>query len=120
MPTMAICCNNSHAEEVRDPNVLAIIGEAENQGFRGMLAVAGAIRNRGTLKGVYGTRSKRVKNTLYSEKTYRIAQQAWLDSAEIDITEGATMWENVVDFGKPYWADSLTKTVVIGSHQFYK
>ena len=32
--------------------VRAIIGEAGNQGYLGMLAVACGIRNRGTLKGV--------------------------------------------------------------------
>ncbi len=101
--------------------VLCMIGEAENQGYIGLLAVAEAIRNRGTLRGVYGCQAKRVLEERFSEQTYQLAQQAWLDSAEEgDITNGATMWENVKAFGKPSWAYKMVETARIGDHVFYK
>lgn len=117
---LLLCLFPEYARADQDP-VLCVIGEAENQGYRGMLAVSEALRNRGTQKGVYGCKAKRIIEHKYSDKTYRIAQQAWIDSAgPDDITQGSTNWENVKAFGKPYWADSMEKTVLIGDHQFYK
>lgn len=98
--------------------IRAIVGEAANQGRSGMLAVAGAIRNRGTLKGVYG-----VKNPACDKQpswVWQRAREAWASSATNDITKGATHWEAVKTFGVPYWAKSLTITTNIGSHTFYK
>ena len=100
--------------------IKAIIGEAENQGKEGMLAVACAIRNRGTLKGVYGLNAPRVRNHLYTARIYAQAAQAWADSAQTDITHGATAWENILAFGKPYWYDQFEVTVKIGSQEFMK
>ncbi len=101
--------------------ILAIIGEAENQGVKGMEAVAYAIRNRGTLKGVYGLNAPRVKNNLYTKATWLQAQKAWKASASgQDITNGANAWENLNAFGKPYWADSCQETVTIKDHIFFK
>ena len=58
---LACCgCGVSYAEINDQQAVRAIIGEAGNQGERGMLALACALRNRGTLKGVYGLRAKHV------------------------------------------------------------
>jgi len=98
--------------------VRAIVGEAANQGRSGMLAVAGAMRNRGSLKGVYG-----VKNPSADKQpawVWQRAREAWSASATNDITRGATHWENTKAFGKPYWAKSLTVTTNIGAHTFYK
>jgi hypothetical protein len=120
---IASCFNHiAHADAIPDDRaILAIIGEAENQGESGMLAVACAIRNRGTLKGVYGEKARRVVKGLYTKGTYLKAQEAWNTSARaVDPTHGADHWENVNDFGKPYWADSCQKTVLIKDHQFYK
>lgn len=100
--------------------VNAIIGEAENQGYNGMLAVAYAIRNRGTLRGVYGEHSPRVKKAglrirAEAAKAWKNSQMRWGD-----ITGGATHWENVKAFGRPYWTASMVPTVLIGDHQFYR
>jgi len=58
--------------------VLAIIGEADKGNrFECMSNVAVAIRNRGTLKGVNGATSERVKNGLYSAYTLSLAEKAW-------------------------------------------
>ena len=100
--------------------ILAIIGEGENQGYTGMLALAGAIRNRGTLKGVYGVKAPRVVKRLYSKATYAMAQKAWAESLKVDITKGADHWENIKAFGKPYWVASMKETYRHKDHVFYK
>lgn len=100
--------------------ILAIIGEAENQGYQGMLAVACAIRNRGTLKGVYGLNAPRVKQHKYSDATYKLAQKAWYASFRQDITNGATHWENIKAFGKPSWSNKMIETYRIKDHVFYR
>lgn len=101
--------------------VNAIIGEAENQGYQGMLAVAHAIRNRGTLKGVYGERAPRVVQRKFSEKTYQLALKAWCESQLTeDFTHGATHWENIKAFGCPSWVKECVETFRYKDHVFYK
>lgn len=109
------------ADQINDTDAIkAIIGEAENQGYDGMLAVACAIRNRHTLNGVFGIRGNRVRNKLYSTETLQYATKAWHDSDEHDITNGATHWENIKAFGNPYWARNMIKTFQYRDHVFYK
>jgi len=98
--------------------VRAIIGEAENQGYIGMLAVGEAIRNRGTLKGVYGLNSPRLKKA--PEWVWRMARKAWKESQHSNITKGANHWHNVDREGETYWTKKYHKTVKIGNHQFYR
>lgn len=97
----------------------AIIGEAEGGGLEGMRCVASAIRNRGTLKGVYGENSKRVKNRLYSSRTFVLAVQAYEESRLKDYSFGADHWEGV-SFKTPYWAKDMVVTTVCGGNRFYK
>ena len=101
-----------------DQAVRAIIGEAANQGKTGMLAVACAIRNRGTLQGVFGLNARFVDRQ--PAWVWQRAREAWRQSAGTDITGGATNWENTAAFGVPYWARSMKRTVRIGDHQFFK
>lgn len=111
--------------------IKAIIGEAENQGPRGMLAVACAIKNRGTLKGVYGLHANRVVNHKYSEMTWLNAQSAWEianneggpDTWGIDTCEfihDAKNWENTNAFGVPYWAKGMNVVFVYKDHKFFR
>jgi hypothetical protein len=100
-----------------DQAVRAIIGEAADQGYEGMLAVACAIRNRGTLKGVYGLGAKHIDKE--PEWVWDLARKAWKNSAECDVTKGADHWENIKAFGKPYWADKCEKTYTHKDHVFY-
>jgi hypothetical protein len=98
--------------------IRAIVGEAANQGAVGMHAVASAIRNRGTLRGVYGA-----KNPIADRQpayVWQRARDAWSRSATNDITFGATHWENVKAFGSPYWSKSMIVTTNIGEHTFYR
>jgi hypothetical protein len=98
--------------------ILAIIGEAADQQYRGMLAVACALRNRGTLVGVVGLHAKHVQ--LEPPWVWEMARKAWIESATNDITGGATFWENIDRFGKPEWAKKMHPTVRIKDHQFYR
>lgn len=102
--------------------IKSIIGEAENQGQIGMLYVACAIRNRGTLSGVYGSHSKRVLKELYSSKTYIQSTWAWAESIKSPYCNelgGATNWENINQFGKPKWAMGMVETFRYRDHVFY-
>lgn len=124
-------CDISHAQGHLEPitvnyddmAIKAIIGEAKNQGYEGMLAVACAIRNRGNLHGVYGFKAKRVIEHKYSDRTYRLASKAWIDSENTDIVNGATGWGNEedIDIFKVHTWWSKEKIVAhIGKHWFYK
>lgn len=117
--TILLLSTNCFAAPISDAQaVRAIVGEAANQGRAGMLAVAGAIRNRGTLRGVYG-----VKNPIANQQpawVWERARTAWASSATNDITHGATHWENFSAFGKPRWAEAMTVTTNIGAHTFMK
>ena len=96
--------------------VRAIIGEAAGEPYAGKLALAGALRNRATLKGVYGFSAKVLPP--HTDKTVRDAQRAWACSLTNDTSLGATHWESK-DFKVPYWAKSMTVTTNIGKHVFY-
>lgn len=103
--------------------VNAIIGEAEGEGYMGMLAIACAIRNRGHLRGVYGEKSSRVLGKKYSPKTLELAKKAWKESAVKDITNGADHWGGkAVDEA---WIAKMKKmgfrkTFEYGNQEFYK
>jgi hypothetical protein len=112
-----------HAGIEQDKAVRAIIGEAANQKDRGMLAVACALRNRGTLRGVYGLNARHVDQQ--PPHVWASARKAWQQSAHLvatpqDPTQGATHWENIRAFGTPSWARRMKHTTTIGDHAFYK
>ena len=70
---------NAYAGEIPERMaVRAIVGESSSQGYRGMLAVASGIRNRGTLKGVYGVKAKHISKE--PKWVFRQAKRAWVES----------------------------------------
>lgn len=106
-----------------DKAIQAIIGEAEAEDFSGMMAIGCALRNRGSLKGVYGLNAPRVKKMLYSTRVARLARLAWLESAKKDITNGATGWgseSDLVIFKRQGWFNRCVITKKIGGHYFYR
>jgi len=117
---LAVCFTMSCYAEVNESQaVRAIIGEASGEGYQGMLAVACGIRNRSTLKGVYGLKAKHVDNE--PQWVWKLAKKAYRASLTgKDITNGGTHWENTKAFGEPYWAKHMVVTARIGSHTFYK
>lgn len=124
---LALCliANCAHAAVIpEDKAIKCVIGEAENQGFIGMLALSHALRNRGTLKGCYGLNSPRVRHHLYSHRIYLMAQKVWEQSSiDYDMTRGATGWGNAQDldkFAKCKWWRNCTITFMYRDHYFYR
>lgn len=114
------CYNGYTAEISKEKAVKAILGEAENQGYRGMLDIAVGIRNRGTLKGVYGYKAKRPNIVgLIPKRYWRQAEKAWNES-KTNKTHTGTHWENIKAFGTPYWVSSMDKVYEYKDHIFYK
>ena len=113
----------AYADTIKDKDAIkAVIGEAENQTYKGMLYVACALRNRGTLKGVYGLKSYRVVHHLYSDHIYKEATLAWKESAIPEVCKvvhNAIGWEDVRAFGTPYWAKSMRLVLTFKDHNFY-
>src|ERR1035441_1652217 len=103
----------SEAQAVR-----AMVGEASNQGYTGLLAVGNVIRHRGSIKGLYGAKAAHCDKE--PSWVWILARKAWAESATNDVTMNSTHFENVSKFGRPVWARSMTKTVKIKDHQFYK
>lgn len=113
-------CNAAPVEKTRFVN--AIIGEAEGEGYRGMLAVACAIRNRGTLRGVYGEHAPRVRKHKYSPKVFVQAVRAYKESAHAEacaFIDGADHWEGT-SFKAPEWSRGMIVTAIIENQRFYK
>ena len=115
---LATCCRDASAMEIPDNlAVHAIIGEASGEGYQGMLAVACGIRNRGTLKGVYGLNAKHVDNE--PGWVWALARKAWKESVDVDIVNGADHWEST-DFKIPGWAKDMVKVFEYKNHCFYR
>jgi hypothetical protein len=113
-----LLCAATGAYAIDDESaVRAIMGEASNQGYHGMLAVAVGIRNRDTLKGVYGVKAKHVDRE--SEYTWGLARMAWEESEHNRIHTG-THWENVEAFGMPYWAKEMEIVYEHRDHVFFE
>lgn len=123
-----------HAKEVPaiDPDraVKTILGEAEDQGPTGMLAVANTIRNRGTIKGFCGYHAIAEVQGAYvritNKGTRRIpdrvvleAKDAWKKSETVSLHSG-THFENVKAFGLPAWAKDMQQVYACGDHVFFK
>lgn len=95
--------------------IRACMGEARGEGFQGLLAVSCALRNRGTLKGVYGFNAKFKE----PEYVWNMARKAWKESKYKDVTNGATHWEST-NFKVPYWAKDMSVSYRYKKHIFYK
>ena len=120
-----------YAEPIAEETAIrAIIGEAEGESYAGKVALAYALQNRGSIRGVYGYKAISTRLGGYYRGDRKIAEGTvkeaikalkWANShPEADTTSGADHWEAVGRFGEPYWAKSMIKTVKIGAHQFYK
>ena len=90
------------------------LGEARGEGYKGLVAVFEAIRNRGHLNGVYGCQAKFDE----PEWVWDLARKAWASSASSNLVKGADHWEST-SFKVPYWAKDMIVTAHIGKHRFY-
>jgi len=117
-----VCGHVWGAEIPKTRAVMAVIGEAEGETYIGKLAVACAIRERGTLRGVFGEHAPRVKKHLYSVKTFVAADRAWEESRDpgnCAMTDHADHWEGTA-FPLPSWAKDMKQTAVIGNQRFFR
>ena len=93
-------CNQAMADTIPDNlAVKALIGEFEGEGYEGLKVGACALRNRGTLKGVYGLHANRVVKHLYSDDIEAKAIVAWATSAdpkECAYLKGASYWGSTI------------------------
>lgn len=113
----------AHAEAI--PSALAeraILGEALPN-YEAMHDIASAIRNRGTLKGVYGVRSSNWDKA--SPKLRALASRAWESSKTLDSVNGANHWLSEYDLKhcKPSltaFRFSMVETVHRNKTHFYK
>ena len=122
-----LCLADTAAAAVSDDEAVAcILGEARGEyakhGYTAFLALADALRNRGTLKGVYGCSAPiPLKEQAFLKRMGydREALRAWKESASIDLVAGASHWEST-DFKTPYWAKGMKVVYQVGKHRFYK
>jgi hypothetical protein len=101
-----------------DIAVKIIVGEAADQGLKGMICVGEVIRHRNSTAGFYGYRSDRLKGQ--PKAVWQMAAKAWALSAHTDYTKSADHFENTRRFGRPPWARYCVKTYEYKDHTFYK
>lgn len=96
--------------------IRAIVGEAANQDDYTMDCIAHAIRNRGTLKGVYGINAKHVDSE--PPEVWKRAAEAWdISDGTYDLVHGAKNFGTAADF--PLTADWPKFTKHCGDFYFY-
>lgn len=114
-----IAISAAFSQNITDSNAIrTIVGEAGNQGKNGMIAVGNVIRTRNNLKGFYG-----FKNPIADKQPkyiWKMAAEAWEESKTNNLVMGATHFENVKAFGRPYWAKDMVETVTIKDHTFFR
>ena len=117
-----LICSNAHAQVDDYKATLAVIGEALPD-YDSMYAIACAIRNRDTLKGVYGVNNKAAREA--SGDTFQLASKAWYMSDEgVDVVNGATHWLSDYDLkhcrpAMTNWRFKYIETAYIGKTHFY-
>ncbi len=94
-----------------------LIGEAADQGLKGMICVGEVLRRRGSVKGFHGYKSKIVDRE--PRHVWRMAAQAWRDSANTNYTKGADHFVSLSG-RQPRWLKQCTKTYAYKDHVFYK
>ncbi len=127
-------------DRLTDAELLArlIYGEARGEGVEGMVAVAQVAMNRARRPSWWGKTLREVIlkpyqfscfNGDYVSRLVTPREKAWLNCLQVavwildqhdddDDTHGSTHYHAVGI--TPHWAASLTKTVQIGSHLFYR
>ena len=108
----------SFAQLDRAQCIKAVVGEAAGEPYQCQIAISAVIRNRGSLKGVYGLRAKHVARE--PQSVFNKVAKAWDESAKHDPTGGCKFWGGIIDDN--YFIKKLGKKPVmtIGHTRFYK
>ena len=105
-----------------------LIGEAVGEGYDGMYAVACVYRNRLEKNMKLGCNALKRKDLnefierqgeKYEIMAKNIIRKVFEENSK-DITYGATHYENIEDFGIPWWAPDMDIVCKIDKHTFYK
>lgn len=111
----------AHAQEIEIPTRVALrvlVGEAANQGLKGMICVGEVLRRRGgSPKGFVGYNSGLIDRE--PKSTIELALEAWRQSAFTNYTKGADHFINPK--GKePYWVKHFEHVYTYKDHKFFK
>ena len=102
-----------------DQAIAAIVGEYSKQDYSGMKIFAHAIRNRKTLRGVYGLYAKHSRKE--SKTIWELATLAWYESAaEVDTSFGSTAWYSRQDYERHHIPKGMKISLVYGNTIFFK
>ena len=111
--------STAHAEIIPDGvAVRIIVGEASDQGLKGMICIGEVLRLRASVKGFYGYESNGINDQ--PKSVWEMAAKAWKESAYTNYTKGADHFENIHRFGEPWWVKYCVKTYEYKDHVFYK
>jgi len=124
-------CRDAFAEIPTETAVKILIGEGCNLGPVGMQAVGEVLRRRdpsafSTLrrKDLEAFIEKQVAwfKQVKNQDLREVARTAWTKSEQSNMTKGATLYENLRDFGFPKsWnVRKVKKVAVIGPHTFFQ
>ena len=111
-----------------EPLWKGLIGEAVGEGEQGMYAVACCVRNRinsGLDNGLVALKRKDLdafvgrQGIAAANMAKQIVQKVFVEGA-VDITNGATHYENIKQYGLPKWARNMRVCARIGNHTFMK
>lgn len=110
-------CRLCHAY-TEEEAIKTIVGEASNQGFKGMVCVGEVIRHNSSLRGFYGLNSPHSAHEPIW--VWTMARLAWNRSKHTNFTRSANHFENLHDFGVPAWAKTCQITLTYKDHVFYR
>ena len=118
----------AHADDIPEEDAIrALIGEAGGQGDEELLAHAYALRNRGTLRGVYGAHATHTPNPT-PEQWQRVSGAWWtsLLNDDEDPVDGRTEWRSEFDLKLMASKDRTPKSqrlydgLKVGETTFYR
>ena len=99
--------------------IRAIVGEYAESDYQGMKLFAHALRNRKTLKGVYGFNADHVKKE--KKDVWVNATLAWYDSLnEFDPLDGASEWRSANDIYNHGWPKGMSFITRYHTTYFFK
>lgn len=120
---MAGACFADNARITDSSAIDACIGEAEGETYLGKVMLLYTLKNRGTLKGVYGVKAPRVIKRQYAQVTYNQCAKAWaFVKTHPNPDWKGTGWGNEADireFRRHKWFKNCVIIAHVGKHFFY-
>jgi hypothetical protein len=102
----------------RDVAIRALVGEASDQGLKGMVCVGEVLRRRGSIKGFVGYWSAHLKDE--PQWAWRMARAAWAMSEYTHLTKGANHFYDTRAPERPSWTPDCPKVYEYRNHIFCK